>query len=273
MSEYFKIINKDELSSLERIIPNSLINADCLDVLKYIPDNSVDLVLTDPPYEVTQNTWDIIIPFEPMWKELTRIIKPNGAIILFSDGLFTAKLKLSNTKMWRYDLVWNKVHPSGFLNSNKMPLRSHEMISVFYKKLPVYNPQKYKGEKNHSKGSLKKNTNNNYGKFNVVDNANSLGSMKFPKSILHCPKPAPATTIHPTQKPVELLEFLIKSYSNNNETVLDFSAGSFSTGVACYNTDRNFIGIELDEKHFKNGTERLVDYIKCPNGQELDMFD
>ena len=140
-----------------------LINDDCLKAMKDIPDNSIDMVLTDPPYGYTQNKWDNIIPFESMWKNLNRIVKENACIALFSDGLFSAKLQLSNVKQWRYSLIWDKVLTSGFLNARKMPLRKHEIIHIFYNKLPYYNPQKFKGKKNHSKGKMKKQSkNNNY---------------------------------------------------------------------------------------------------------------
>lgn len=159
----------------------------------------------------------------------------------------------------RYDLVWNKVLPSGFLNANRQPLRSHEMMAVFYKKQPNYNPQKELGKKNNSKGKIKESKNNNYGDFAFVDNSKKLGDLKHPKSILNFAKPHPSVSVHPTQKPVALLEYLIKTYTIENETVLDFTMGSGSTGVACKNTNRSFIGIELDKEYFKIAKKRIED--------------
>ena len=235
----------------------TLYQGDCLEYMKEIPDHSIDLILCDLPYGRTQNRWDTIIPFKDLWENYNRIIKDNGAVLLFADGLFMAELMLSNKKMWRYNLVWDKVLTSGFLNANKQPLRQHEEIVVFYKKQPTYNPQKTKGAKNHSKGVKKETANNNYGKFDFVDNSEELGDMKHPTSILTFSKPHPSKMIHPTQKPVELLEWLIKTYTNEGDLVLDNCMGSGSTGVACKNLNRDFIGIELDEKYFKIAEERL----------------
>lgn len=241
-------------------------NGDCLDVMKTIEDHSVDMVLCDLPYGVTQNKWDIIIPFDKMWLALDKICKETCAIVLFADGMFCAELMLSNKKMWRYNIIWDKIIPSGFLNANKMPLRSHEEICVFYKKLPTYNPQKVLGNKSHSKGNKNNYKNNNYGKFDFVDNTETLGNMKYPKSILSFSKPHPSISVHPTQKPVELLEYLIKTYSNEGDTILDFTMGSGSTGVACKNINRKFIGIEKDEKYFNIAKERIENKI------EIDGF-
>ena len=192
-----------------------------------------------------------------MWEQYERVIKDNGATVLTGQGLFSAELMLSNKKMYRYSLVWDKVLTSGFLNANRMPLRSHEDILVFYKKLPLYNPQKTLGKKNHSKGARKENKNNNYGEFGFVDNSEKLGDMKHPKSIITFSKPHPSVSVHPTQKPVELMEYLIKTYTNEGETVLDNCMGSGTTGVACVNLNRNFIGIELDDKYFEIAKERI----------------
>ena len=235
----------------------SLIQGDCLELMKKIPEKSVDLILCDLPYGRTQNRWDTVLPYSQLWDRYLRIIKDNGAILLFADGLFMAELMLSNKKMWRYNIVWDKVLTSGFLNANRMPLRSHEEIVVFYNKQPTYNPQKTIGEKNHSKGKLKANQNNNYGEHGFVDNREELGNMKHPKSIITFSKPHPSVSQHPTQKPVDLLEYLIRTYTNEGDTVLDNCMGSGSTGVACINTNRNFIGMELEEKYFKIAQERI----------------
>lgn len=232
-------------------------HGDCLDIMKEIPNQSIDMILCDLPYQRTQNRWDIMIPMDRLWEQYNRIIKENGCIALFSDGMFMAELMTSNKKMWKYNLVWNKVLPSGFLNANRMPLRSHEEICIFYKKQPVYNPQKVKGKPNHSKGKVKQCENNNYGDFGFVDNSKELGDMKHPVSIVTFSKPHPSVAIHPTQKPVELCEWLIKSYTNEGMVVLDNCMGSGSTGIACINTNRDFIGIELNNEYFNLAKDNL----------------
>lgn len=241
-----------------------LYNDDCLEVMKNIPDNSVDMILCDLPYGITRNKWDSIISLDKLWEQYKRVTKENSAICLFADGMFMAKLMTSNPKMWKYNLVWNKVLPSGFLNANRMPLRTTEEIIVFYNKQPIYNPQKVKGLPNHSKGKAvskasddESQTNNNYGKYTIVDNNKELGDMKHPTSLITFSKPHPSVSLHPTEKPVQLCEWLIKTYTNENMTVLDNCMGSGSTGVACVNTNRNFIGIELDENYFNIAKERI----------------
>lgn len=233
----------------------TLYKGDCLIEMNKINDKSVDMILCDLPYGTTQNKWDSIIPFDDMWKQYNRVIKDNGAIVLFCDGLFQAKLILSNEVNWKYNLVWNKILSTGFLNANRMPLRSHEEISVFYKNQCTYNPQMTKGEPSHGKGNNKNIKNNCYGHFNFVDNAGNTD--KFPVSILNFQKPHPSKGVHPTEKPVDLLKFLIKTYTNENETVLDNCMGSGSTGVACKFTNRNFIGIEKDDIYFEIAKQRI----------------
>ena len=237
---------------------------DCLELMKNIKDKSIDCIICDLPYGVTsKNKWDTIIPYEPLWKEYKRIIKDNGPIILFGQDKFTAKTMLSNEKMHRYNLIWNKVLTSGFLNAGRMPLREHEDIMIFYKKLPTYNPQFTDGKPLHGMGEKfkkVKNNNNNYNDFNSCNNpsANREGdTKKYPKSILTFPRPASSKMLHPTEKPVELLEYLIKTYSNENDVILDNCMGSGSTGVAALNTNRRFIGIELDKKYFNIAKNRL----------------
>ena len=241
-----------------------LYKGDCLELMKNIRDKSIDCIICDLPYGVTsKNKWDTIIPYEPLWKEYKRIIKDNGPIILFGQDKFTAKTMLSNEKMHRYNLIWNKVLTSGFLNAGRMPLREHEDIMIFYKKLPTYNPQFTEGKPLHGMGKKfkkVKNNNNNYNDFNSCNNpsANREGdTKKYPKSILTFPRPASSKMLHPTEKPVELLEYLIKTYSNENDVILDNCMGSGSTGVAALNTNRRFIGIELDEKYFDIAKDRL----------------
>lgn len=236
---------------------------DCLELMRDIPDESIDMILCDLPYGITQNEDDNRIPFAPLWEQYERIIKPRAAILLFCQGLFFIDLVNSNRRLFRYDLIWDKELVSGFLNANRMPLRQHEQIAVFYKKLPPYNPQFSTGKPLHGKGSAykdKETKNQNYGKFNPTDDSRKGSTEKYPTSILRFSKPHPSTTLHRTEKPISLLENLILTYTNENAIVLDNCMGSASTGVACCNTGRNFIGMELDEKYFNVAKERLA---KC----------
>lgn len=244
-----------------------LIHGDCLVEMKNIPDKSIDMILCDLPYGVLHKSnpyaqWDRMIPFEPLWEQYERVIKNNGAIVLFGQGMFTAELMMSNHKMWRYNLVWDKVAKNGFLNANKMPLRQHEDICVFYKQLPTYNPQMTKCEphkRNHSKGNMAEQGKNScYGNF--VEVPTKITDEKYPTSIISISKEHKVGNFfHPTQKSVALLEYLIKTYTNDGETILDNTMGSGSTGVACVNTNRNFIGIELNEEYFKIAEKRIKD--------------
>lgn len=236
----------------------SLLFGDCLERMKEIPDGSVDLILTDPPYGTTACKWDSVIPFEPMWAELKRIIKPNGAIVLFGAEPFSSLLRCSNIKDFKYDWIWEKSKATGFLNSKKQPLRAHEVISVFYSKPPTYNPQMVEGV-SYNKGVRKEQTDNDvYGSFKQVE-VKSDG-FRFPRSVQYFKTAELEGGFHKTQKPVALLEYLIKTYTNENEVVLDFTAGSFSTGVACVNTNRKFLGIEMDEKYFEIGVNRILNH-------------
>lgn len=234
---------------------------DCMELMKQIPDKGIDLILCDLPYGVTQkNKWDNVIPYEPLWREYKRIIKDNGAILLFGQDKFTAHTMLSNEKMHRYNLIWKKVLTTGFLNANKMPLREHEDIMVFYKRLPTYNPQKRKGNACHPKGKVSGSMNDetlknhNYGNYRCMD---TKGNLKYPTSVLEFPKIHPSISVHPTQKPIELLEYLIKTYSNEWDTVLDNCMGSGSTCVAAVNTKRHYIGFELERNYFDIAEKRI----------------
>ena len=238
----------------------TLLQGDCLELMKQVPSKSIDLILCDLPYGTTRNSWDTVIPFDKLWAQYNRIIKDNGAIILFAQGKFYVNLVSSNIKDFRYDIVWDKHLTSGFLNAKRMPLRKHEQIAVFYKHLPTYNPQFTEGKPLHSKGTAYKTkelTNNNYGEFKATDDSRAGSTEKYPTSIVSFQKPHPSASIHPTEKPVELLEWLVKTYTNEGDTVLDNCMGSGSTGVACKNTNREFIGMELDEKYYKVACERL----------------
>ena len=240
-----------------------LFQGDCLNIMKNIPDKSIDMILCDLPYKRTKNKWDSIIPFEPLWREYNRIIKNNGCISLFADGLFMADLMNSNRKNWRYNLIWDKVLTSGFLNANRQPLRQHEEIVIFYKKQPTYNPQFTEGLPLHGMGKKfkeRKNENNNYNEFNSCNNpsADREGdTKKYPKSILTFSRKASCNMLHPTEKSIDCCEWLIKTYTNEGETVLDNCMGSGTTGIACKNLNRCFIGIELEEKYFNIAKERI----------------
>lgn len=237
-----------------------LYNGDCLEEMTKIPDKSIDMILCDLPYGTTQNKNDIIIPFEPLWKHYGRIIKDNGAIVLFAQGLFYIDLVNSNRNLFRYDLVWNKVLTSGFLNAKRMPLRQHEQLAIFYKKLPTYNPQFTKGKPLHSKGvnyMNKELINHNYGAFHQTEDLRKGSTDKYPTSILTFQKPHPSVAKHRTEKSIECLEYLIKTYTNEGETVLDNCMGAGSTGIACVNTNRHFIGMELDKNYYNVAKERI----------------
>ena len=233
----------------------NLYQGECLEIMKQIKDKSIDMILCDLPYGTTKCKWDVVIPFEPLWEQYNRIIKDNGAIALFGSEPFSSKLRISNLRMYKYDWIWKKTKAQGFLNSKKMPLKDYENICVFYKRLPVYNPQGiiYGNFQNDRKSKYIKGE-DIYGKekeFGISHMSN------FPKQIIEFSNPSGKGQLHPTQKPVELLEYLIKTYTNENDLVLDNCMGSGSTGVACKNLNRNFIGIELDENYFNIAKERI----------------
>lgn len=239
---------------------NKIYHADCLDKMGEIDDESIDFILCDLPYAETNNDKDIIIPFEPLWQHYRRIIKPNGCICLFAQGLFYVDLVNSARDLFRYDLVWDKILSSGFLNANRKPLRVHEQIAVFYKSMPKYNPQMWQGEPLHGKGTNYKKKpviNQNYGEFEVIDDTRKGSTEKYPLTILSCQKPHPSIAVHRTQKPEALLEYLIKTYTDKGDLVLDNCSGSGSTAIACHNTKRNFICIEKDEEYFNLSQERV----------------
>jgi site-specific DNA-methyltransferase (adenine-specific) len=235
---------------------NRLYLGDCTSVLPSLPDRSIDMVLCDLPYGVTRNKWDSVIPLDWLWGQYRRLVKPNAAVVLFGQDKFSARLMLSNEKWHRYNLVWEKDRVSGFLNAKRMPLRSHEDILVFYEELPIYHPQMTEGKPSHAMGTkfLAGRTNNNYGDFRpqAVD---SKTNQKFPRSVLRFPRPHPP--IHPTQKPVELLSWLIRTYTNPGQVVLDNTMGVGSTCLASHQEGRGFVGIELDPGYFGKAVERL----------------
>ena len=242
---------------------------DCLELMNNIPDKSVDCIITDLPYgQTTRNKWDSIIPFELLWKQYKRIIKDNGAIILFGNGVFTAELMMSNKSMWRYNLIWEKTQPTGFLNAKKMPLRSHEDICIFYKKLPTYNPQKTTGHiRKVSKAEHKvgcKNT-TDYGEYGLTTYDSTE---RYPKSVWTFAKDIQKSALHPTQKPVSLIEELIKTYTNEKEIILDSCAESMTTGIAAINTNRKVICIEKNKEIFEVGRNRVMGHLRDRNGSK-----
>lgn len=277
---------------------NKIYNEDCLVGMADIEDKSIDMICTDLPYgQTARNKWDSVIPFRDyviienkryydtdiykichllnmsltdakkwfnhekktgLWTHYERIIKDHGAIILFANGMFTAELMQSNKKLWRYNLIWEKTQPTGFLNANRMPLRSHEDICVFYKKLPTYNPQKICGHKRKvSKAEHRINGKEtlNYGSYGIWT-YNS--TERYPKSIWTYAKDIQKSALHPTQKPVALIEELIKTYSNPGDTILDSCAGSCTTAVAAIKTNRNYICIEKDSEFYQIGLKRVL---------------
>ena len=233
-----------------------LINDDCLIAMAKLPDKSIDFILTDPPYGTTQCKWDSVIPFEPMWNELKRVIKDNGCIALFGSEPFSSHLRLSNLDWFKYDWIWEKSKATNFLNAKNQPLRAKENILIFYQKQPTYNPQMTKG-KPYDKGIRKEQTKDDvYGSYKPTQ-GKSAGA-RYPRDVMYFKTAeSEGTTFHKTQKPVALMKYLIKTYTNENDTVLDFTMGSGSTGVACKNTNRDFIGIELDKNYFAIAKERI----------------
>ena len=233
---------------------------DCLEVMKGIPDGSIDAIITDPPYGTTACKWDSVIDFDLMWEQLNRIIKPNGAIVLFGSEPFSSALRMSNIKNYKYDWIWRKNLKTGFLNAKKMPLLNNEIVSIFYEKPPTYNPimelrtTTKAGNKKHSTST------DNYGDYSKTFKDNQT-DLVYPSRVIKGIKcvhnSSKDKVAHPTQKPVELMEYLIKTYTNENETVLDFTMGSGSTGVAAKNLNRNFIGIEQDNNYFNIAKERI----------------
>lgn len=239
-------------------LPMQLIQGDCLKKMKDIPSGSVDMILCDLPYGVTaRNRWDCVIPWEPLWSEYERIAKENAAIVLTAVQPFSSACVLSNPSIFKYEWVWSKTHSTGFLNAKKMPLRSHEQILVFYRKQPTYNPQKTNGHpRKVSTAAHKLNCVNttNYGKHGLTTYDSTE---RYPKTVLVFASDKQKSALHPTQKPVALMEYLIRTYTNEGDTVLDNCMGSGTTGVACLRTNRNFIGIEQDQNYFQISSDRL----------------
>ena len=235
--------------------------------MKGIPDGSIDAIITDPPYGTTACKWDSVIDFELMWEQLNRIIKPNGAIVLFGSEPFSSALRMSNIKNYKYDWIWSKNRPANISASNYQPMKYHEIISVFYKKQPTYNKQMIPRHPSGVSRVKSGHDNNGTVKAKFIKGLNSRDvskeydykryskDFKNPSSLLHYARPN--NNLHPTQKPLELMKYLVKTYTNEGETVLDFTMGSGSTGVACVNTNRKFVGIEMDSNYFDIAKQRI----------------
>lgn len=234
---------------------NKIYNEDCLEGMKRIEDKSVDMILCDLPYGTTQCKWDVIIPFEDLWKHYHRVIKDNGAIVLFGSEPFSSHLRLSNLRYYKYDWIWDKIKGTGFLNAKRQPMRNHELISVFYKKQCTYNPQKTQGHKLKKSFRGKHLQTDVYGE--MKNDYSYESTERYPRSIQVFRTDTQNSSLHPTQKPVALCEYLIKTYTNEGEIVLDNCVGSGTVPVACINTNRNYIGFELDKEYHRIAEERI----------------
>ncbi len=247
----------NEVNPLDRLVKPALLFGDCLELMADIPDNSIDMVCCDMPYGTTYCKWDTTIDLQRLWQHYKRITKPNAAIVLFAQTPFDKVLGCSNLDWLRYEIIWEKGTATGHLNAKRMPMKAHENILVFYKKLPTYNPQKTAGHKPMNTVYEKREKSTEvYGQHITV--ANQAGTTeRYPRSVI---KHSVVTTgtLHPTQKPLSLVEWLIKTYSNEGDTVLDNCMGSGTTGVACLSTGRHFIGIEMNEKYFEVAQSRLA---------------
>lgn len=247
---------------------NRLYYGDCLQLMREIPSHSVDLILADPPYGQLNKSnpdakWDREVSLPSLWSQYKRIIKPNGVVLLFGQGVFAAKLIMSNQKWFKFDFVWNKVRKSNFLNCKKMPMRQHEQVLVFYDKPPTYNPQMvYSGKPNHSRGKVEKEQSNGcYGRFGKTETV--LSNYRYPGTIVEFPKEHNHEAwLHSTAKPVGLLRWLIRTYSNEGDLVLDSFAGSGSTLLAAIEEKRDWIGIELSDKYFDICEKRISDRLR-----------
>lgn len=226
--------------------------------MKKIDDKSIDCIITDLPYGSTQCKWDTIIPFKPLWEQYNRIIKDNGAIILFNTEPFGSCLRLSNIKNYKYDWIWDKVKGTGFLNAKRQPMRNHELISVFYKIQCTYNPQKTTGHKMKKSYRSKELQTEVYGE--MKNDYTYESTERYPRSIQVFSTDTQNSSLHPTQKPVALIEYLIKTYTNEDELILDSCAGSMTTAVAAINTNRNYICFEKDREIFDIGSNRVREY-------------
>jgi DNA modification methylase len=234
---------------------NQVLLGDCLERMKEIPDGSVDMILCDLPYGTSKCRWDTIIPFEPLWKEYKRVIKTNGAMVLTASQPFTSVLIASNFKDYRYNWVWEKSKATGYLNAKKMPMKAHEDVCIFYQKPPLYNPQKWMSTP-YYKGSAHRPT-EVYGKQREVLVENESG-LRYPRTVQYFKTAeSEGKTYHPTQKPISLFKYLIKTYTQENELVLDSCAGVGTTALAALRTNRKYICIENDQEYYDVMQERI----------------
>ena len=239
---------------------DNIYNMDCLEGMKQIPDGTIDAVICDLPYGTTACAWDSVIPFDKLWEQYNRIVKPNGAFVLFGAEPFSSALRMSNIENFKYDWIWRKPKGTGHLNAEKQPLRDVEIISVFYRKQCTYNPQMVKclpHQRNHSRGKQQgEQTNRCYGQLNKPEDI--ISDEKYPRSIIVSSKKISTDgKLHPTQKPVDLCRWLIRTYSSENDIILDNCAGSGSTLVACIKERRHFIGFELNKEYFDKAMKRI----------------
>ena len=241
---------------------NKVIQGDCLEVMKDIPDKSIDMILCDLPYGTTACKWDTIIPFEPLWEQYKRIIKDNGAIVLFGSEPFSSALRMSNIKNYKYDWIWEKSIGANPLLCKKRPMKYHENISIFYKKQPTYNPQMTKGKMRNKKPEMfgNKVDENWGGSMRGIKGIDNVNDLYYPRSYQYFSNANQKDKVHPTQKPVALFEYLIKTYTNEGDLVLDNCAGSGTTGVACKNLNRNYILIEKEPEYIDIINKRLTNY-------------
>jgi site-specific DNA-methyltransferase (adenine-specific) len=243
---------------------------DCLELMKDIPNGSIDMILCDLPYGITACKWDTIIPFDKLWEQYERIIKPNGAIVLTASQPFTSALVMSNPDWFKYDWTWEKSHPTGFALCKKRPLKYKEDILVFSKSQTIYNPQMWEGKPNHGDNKyLKGLTNNAQSQPNLKAVKAKKDGIKYPKDIIKINSHNRADLLHPTQKPVALFEYLIKTYTNEGDLVLDNCAGSGTTAIACLNTNRQFIVMEKEQKYYDIILKRVGDFNKKFEQQTL----
>ena len=237
-----------------------IFNEDCLEGMKKIADGSVDMILTDLPFGITAAPFDIKLDLQAMWKEINRVTKKNAAVVFFAVGKFLIELAMSNFENYRYEICWEKSVPVGFFNANKMPLRCHENICLFYRALPTFNPQ-WRSGKSYARKSVA-HLYKNYGEVKEKFASVNDGEHYYPRDVIYFKSTVgQVERVHPQQKPVDLLEYLIRTYSNEGETVLDATMGSGSTGVACVNTNRNFIGFELEENFFNITQKRIAEAV------------
>lgn len=234
---------------------NKINHGDCLELMKDIPTGSIDMILCDLPYGTTQCKWDVIISFSSLWEQYDRVVKRGGAVVLFGAEPFSSFLRLSNIKDYKYDWVWDKVKGTGFLNAKRQPMRNHEMVSVFYSGQCTYNPQKTTGHNNKKSFRAKHLQTDVYGE--MKNDYQYESTERYPRSIQIFSTDTQNSSLHPTQKPVSLCEYLVKTYTNEGETVLDNCIGSGTTAIACINTGRNFIGIEKDIAFVEKANNRI----------------